>query len=130
MWLFPSSRLECYSPRSWELLVHRQKRRGLRPLHQPGTLASAAALTAQTPVAELLDGRQRPKEMDEALQNRRFRFDPDRMKIVTEGEPGYEDAVCPVGWRKSFLTAFQRGVLYHRATTRDLSLVHERMPIE
>ena len=91
-------------------LVHRQERRGLHFLHEPGTLASAAALTAQTPMAELLDGQQRPEEMNKALQNRRFRIDPYRMKIVTEGEPGYDDAVSPTGWRKSFFGApFQRG---------------------
>ena len=86
-------------------LAHRQERRGLRLLHKPGTLASAAALTVQTPMAELLDGRQGPEEMSQALQNRRFRIDPNRMKIVTEGEPGYEDAVSPPGWRRSFFSA-------------------------
>jgi hypothetical protein len=61
-------------------------------------------------MAELLDGRQRPEEMNKALQNRRFRIDPHRMKIVTEGEPGYEGAVSPTGWRRSFFgTTFQRG---------------------
>jgi hypothetical protein len=91
-------------------LAHREERRGLRLLHQPGTLASAAALTAQTPMAELLDGRQRPEEMSEALQNRRFRIDPHRNKIVTEGEAGYQEAVSPSGWRRSFFgAAFQGG---------------------
>jgi hypothetical protein len=65
-------------------LVHRRQRRGLRFLHMPGTLASAAALTARTPTAELLDGQQRPEEMNKALQDHRFRIDPKRMKIVTE----------------------------------------------
>jgi hypothetical protein len=65
-------------------LVHRRQRRGLRFLHMPGTLASAAALTARTPTADLLDGHQRPEEMNEALQNHRFRIDPNQMKIVTE----------------------------------------------
>ena len=77
-------------------LMHLRERRGLRLLHQPGTLASAWALIAQTPTAELLDGRQRPEEMSQALQNRRFRIDPSRMKIVTEDEPGYEYALSPV----------------------------------
>ncbi|KAI0305146.1 hypothetical protein B0F90DRAFT_1701694 [Multifurca ochricompacta] len=91
-------------------LLHRYDRRGLRLLHEPGTLASAAAFTAQTPMAELLDGRQRPEEINQALQNLRFRIDPLRMKIVTEGEPGYETAQSPTGWRKSFFgTTFRRG---------------------
>ncbi|KAI9458861.1 hypothetical protein BJY52DRAFT_399314 [Lactarius psammicola] len=86
-------------------ILHRYDRRGLRLLHAPGTLASAAAFTAQTPMAELLDGRQRPEEMGQALQNLRFRIDPLRMKIVTEGEPGFEEAQTPTGWRKSFFGA-------------------------
>ncbi len=83
-------------------LLHRYDRRGLRLLHAPGTLASAAAFTAQTPIAELLDGRQRPEDINQALRNLRFRIDPLRMKIVTEGEPGFEEAQSPAGWRKSF----------------------------
>ncbi|KAH9055611.1 hypothetical protein EDB87DRAFT_1579673 [Lactarius vividus] len=83
-------------------LLHRHDRRGLRLLHAPGTLASAAAFTAQTPMAELLDGRQRPEDISQALQNLRFRIDPLRMKIVTEGEPGFEEAHSPPGWRRSF----------------------------
>jgi len=91
-------------------LAHREERRGLRLLHKPGTLASAAALTAQTPMAELLVGKHGPEDMSKALQKHRFRIDPRRNKIVTEGEPGYKDAVSPSGWRRSFLgAAFQRG---------------------
>jgi len=90
-------------------LAHREERRGLRLLHEPGTLASAAALTAQTPMADLLDGMQRPEEMNEALQNRRFRIDPRRMKIVTEGEAGYQDAVSPPVWRRSFFGTMLQG---------------------
>lgn len=83
-------------------LLHRHDRRGLRLLHQPGTLASAAAFTSQTPMAELLDGRHRPEEIDQALRNLRFRIDPLRMKIVTEGEPGFEEAQSPPVWRSFF----------------------------
>ncbi|KAN0127235.1 Protein of unknown function (DUF3433) domain containing protein [Lactarius tabidus] len=86
-------------------LLHRRDRRGLRLLHQPGTLASAASFTAQTPMAELLDGRQRPEDINHALRNLRFRMDPHSMKIVTEGEPGFEEAQSPPVWRKSFFGA-------------------------
>lgn len=86
-------------------LLHRHDRRGLRLLHAPGTLASAASFTAQTPMAELLDGRQRPEEINQALQNLRFRMDPLRMKIVTDGEPGLEEVQSPTGWRRSFFGA-------------------------
>ncbi|KAI0292909.1 hypothetical protein BC826DRAFT_1017480 [Russula brevipes] len=90
-------------------LAHREERRGLRLLHQPGTLASAAALTAQTPMAELLIGKQGPEDMNEALKRHRFRIDPRRNKIVTEGEAGYQDAVSPPGWRRSFFGAVFHG---------------------
>ena len=86
-------------------LLHRHDRRGLRLLHAPGTLASAAAFTAQTPMAELLDGRQRPEDINQALRNLRFRIDPLSMKIVTEGEPGFEEAQSPPVWRRSFFSA-------------------------
>lgn len=86
-------------------LLHRHDRRGLRLLHQPGTLASAAAFTAQTPMAELLNGRQRPEDISQALRNLRFRIDPHSMKIVTEGEPGFEEAQSPPVWRRSFFGA-------------------------
>jgi len=90
-------------------LAHREERRGLRLLHQPGTLASAAALTAQTPMAELLTGKQGPEDMNEALQRHRFRIDPRRNKIVTSGEAGYQDAASPPGWRRSFFGAVFHG---------------------
>jgi hypothetical protein len=76
-------------------LVHRRQRRDLQLPYRPGTLASAAALTVQTPMAELLDGRQRPEEITWALKDRRFRMDQQRMKIVTDDEPRYEEAVGP-----------------------------------
>lgn len=56
-------------------------------------------------MAELLDGRQRPEEISQALRNLRFRMDPHLMKIVTEGEPGFEEAQSPTGWRRSFFGA-------------------------
>ncbi|KAI0058622.1 hypothetical protein BV25DRAFT_1810416, partial [Artomyces pyxidatus] len=87
-------------------VLHRYDRRDLHFQHQPGTLASAAAFTAQTPMASLLDGRQRKEDITSALQNRRFRIDLRTMKVVMEGEPGYDDARSP-GWRK---TSFGFGV--------------------
>ncbi|KAI0264713.1 hypothetical protein BC834DRAFT_252038 [Gloeopeniophorella convolvens] len=91
--------------------LHKHDRRGLRLQHEPGTLASAAAFTAQTPMAEMLNGRQRPEEISEALKGRRFRIDPRSMKIVTEGDAGYEEAQSPAGWRMSFIpAAFRRAV--------------------
>jgi hypothetical protein len=79
-------------------ILHRYDRCDLRLLHAPGTLASAAAFTAQTNIASLLDGLQLPEEMSNALQNRRFRIDPVSMKVVMEGESGFAEARSP-GWK-------------------------------
>jgi|SRR6266850_4486002 len=62
------------------------------------------------------------------LQNRRFRIDPNRMKIVTEDEPGYEeDASSPV---PSPLKAASANNLFrqsHQAgLSRDLSRDHKQ----
>ncbi|KAF8920335.1 hypothetical protein CPB85DRAFT_1274646 [Mucidula mucida] len=76
-------------------LLHRQDRRNLRLQHEPGTIASAVAIGAQTGMGDLLAGRQRESDMNEALKNRRFRIDPRTMKIFMEGEEGYEWAKTP-----------------------------------
>lgn len=51
-------------------------------------------------MAELLDGRQRLDGMNEVLQNRQSRLDPNRMKIVTEGKPA---RLAEELFRRSFL---------------------------
>jgi hypothetical protein len=71
-------------------------------LHEPRTLASAAAFTAQTPMAELLAGRQDSEEINEALRSLRFWIDPPRIKIMTAGEPCFvEEARVRQGSRVS-----------------------------
>ena len=89
-------------------ILHRYDRRDLRLLHRPGTLASAAAITASTPMAQLLDGRQYGADMNAALQGKKFRINTSTMKVVMEGEPEYysETARSP-GWRRSaFVTGW------------------------
>ncbi|KAI0322957.1 hypothetical protein OF83DRAFT_1160785 [Amylostereum chailletii] len=66
-------------------LIHRNERRDLRLLHPPGTLASAAAFTARTPIALLLDGEKGPQDMAKALEGCRFGMDR-QMKIVMSAE--------------------------------------------
>ncbi|KAF8156670.1 hypothetical protein B0H34DRAFT_471221 [Crassisporium funariophilum] len=86
---------------------HREDRRNLRLKHEPGTIASAVAFGAQTGVGEVLAGRQAESDIKEALQNRKFRIDPVTMKIVMEGEYGYESATSPMTRRRSVFEILQ-----------------------
>ncbi|KAA1473042.1 hypothetical protein DENSPDRAFT_218676 [Dentipellis sp. KUC8613] len=83
-------------------ILHRHDRRDLRLLQPPGTLASAAAITASSNISSLLDGQLRPEDMGRALKDRRFRIDPETMKVVMDmdGGEGYAGARSP-GWRRS-----------------------------
>lgn len=89
-------------------ILHRYDRRDLRLLHRPGTLASAAAITASTPMAQLLDGRQYGADMNAALQGKKFRINTSTMKVVMEDEPEYySEAARSPGWRRSaFVTGW------------------------
>jgi hypothetical protein len=73
-------------------LSHRYSRRQLRLQHIPGTIASAISIGAETDLAHLLNGEQE-RDFSHALYNKKFRIDPRTMKIVMEGEDGYEEAV-------------------------------------
>ncbi|KAJ4001822.1 hypothetical protein F5050DRAFT_1560083 [Lentinula boryana] len=88
-------------------LFHRYDRRQLRLRHQPGTIASAVSIGGQTGMGALLAGRQDQKDIDEVLSNRKFRIDPRTMKIIMEGEEGYEFASSPKDRRKSVFAALQ-----------------------
>ncbi|KAI0797247.1 hypothetical protein BC629DRAFT_1592295 [Irpex lacteus] len=81
---------------------HRRESSILRLTHAPGTIASAVSLGGKTGLGEVLAGRLRQEDMLEALRNRRFRIDTRTMKIVMEGEDGYEDAVTPDAYRTAF----------------------------
>ena len=76
-------------------ILHRYDRRQLRLRHEPGTIASAVSIGAQTEVGALIDGQQEEEEMYKALGNRKFRIDTDTMKIVMQGDDGYDDAASP-----------------------------------
>jgi hypothetical protein len=76
-------------------LLHRHNRRELHLLHEPGTIASAVSIGAQTDLANLLHGRQQQDDFVRTLQNKKFRIDPRTMKIIMQGETGYENAASP-----------------------------------
>jgi hypothetical protein len=76
-------------------ILHRINRRRLNLLHEPGTIASAVSIGAQTNLANLLDGHQQQDDFIRTLQNKKFRIDPRTMKIVMQGEDGYEQAASP-----------------------------------
>jgi len=86
-------------------LLHRYNRRDLHLLHEPGTIASAVSIGAQTDLANLLDGRQQEDDFIKTLQNKKFRIDPRTMKIIMQGEAGYETAASP-NPRQSMFGAF------------------------
>ncbi|KAH0581767.1 hypothetical protein J132_10903 [Termitomyces sp. J132] len=88
-------------------IYHRAERRRLRLRHEPGTIASAVSIGAQTSMGQLLAGRQGREEIREVLSNRKFRIDPRTMKIVMEGEEGYEFATSPMGRGRSVFAALQ-----------------------
>lgn len=76
-------------------LLHRHSRQDLRLRHEPGTIASAVSIGAQTNLAHLLNGQHEQDDFIKALQNRKFRIDTRTMKIVMQGEQGYEQAASP-----------------------------------
>lgn len=76
-------------------LAHRRVRAILHLPAAPGTIASAVSLGGQSGLGSVLAGRLGEVEMREALQNKRFRIDPDTMKIVMEGQAGYDQAQSP-----------------------------------
>lgn len=76
-------------------LFHRANRRDLKLRHEPGTIASAISIGAQTGIGDVLAGRHAEDDIKEALRNKKFRIDPVTMKIIMEGEDGYESATSP-----------------------------------
>jgi len=76
-------------------IVHYYSRRDLRLRHEPGTIASAVSIGAETNLAQLLNGQQGEHDFIRALRDKKFRIDPRTMKIVMQGERGYEQAVSP-----------------------------------
>jgi len=76
-------------------ILHRHSRQHLHFRHEPGTIASAVSIGADTDLAHLLNGRQEQSDLVQALSNKKFRINPRTMKIIMQGEQGYELAVSP-----------------------------------
>jgi hypothetical protein len=76
-------------------VLHHHSRQHLHFRHEPGTIASAVSIGADTNLAHLLNGRQEQSDLVRALSNKKFRINPRTMKIVMQGEQGYEHAVSP-----------------------------------
>ena len=91
-------------------LWHRRERQVLHLAHAPGTIASAVSLGGQTGLGSVLAGRHRDEEMKAVLEGKRFRIDQRTMKIVMEGEEGFEQAVTPGYARLAFGSAKAAGV--------------------
>jgi len=109
-------------------IVHRYGRLNLNLLHEPGTIASAVSIGARTNLAHLLDGRQQQGDFIKALHNKKFRIDPRTMKIIMQGEEGYDQATSPAP--QSFFTrplsfsANRRSTFAARTPTSSSPLVH------
>jgi hypothetical protein len=78
-------------------VFHQHSRRQLRLQHIPGTIASAISIGAETNLGQLLNDQQE-QNFGQALRNKQFRIDPQTMKIVMQGENGYEEAITPNHW--------------------------------
>ncbi|KAF4616356.1 hypothetical protein D9613_008619 [Agrocybe pediades] len=76
-------------------ILHMSDRRYLNLMHEPGTIASAVSIGAQTGLGAALADSQTEEQMEAALKNRVFRIDPATNKIIMKGEPGYEEAEIP-----------------------------------
>lgn len=83
-------------------LWHRRESRILRLTHAPGTIASAVSLGGKTGLGDILAGRLRHEDMLEVLEHKKFRIDTSTMKIIMDGEDGYENATSPEAYRARF----------------------------
>ncbi|KAJ7507525.1 hypothetical protein B0H11DRAFT_2153199 [Mycena galericulata] len=71
-------------------IFHRHERQDLNLLHQPGTIASAVSIGAETGMGQLLAQQRNTEEIHQALRDRKFRIDPSSMRIIMNDEEGYE----------------------------------------
>jgi len=78
-------------------IFHRESRRRLQLRHVPGTLAAAISIGADTDLTKLFDRPEQVNDFDfaETLRDRRFRINTQTMRIVLEGDEGYEEAISP-----------------------------------
>ncbi|KAJ7276167.1 hypothetical protein B0H12DRAFT_1083885 [Mycena haematopus] len=88
-------------------VFHRYERQDLNLLHQPGTIASAVSIGATTEMGQLLAQQRDTDGIHQVLQDKRFRIDPYSMKIMMQGEEGYEVVGSPMDRRRSVFGAMQ-----------------------
>jgi hypothetical protein len=88
-------------------IFHRYERQDLNLLHEPGTIASAVSIGGMTEMGELLARQRDAAGIHQALQDKRFRIDPYNMKIIMDGEEGYEAVGSPMDRRRSVFGAMQ-----------------------
>jgi hypothetical protein len=88
-------------------VFHRYDRQDLNLLHQPGTIASAVSIGATTEMGHLLAAQRDSNGINQALHDKRFRIDPHNMKILMQGEEGYDAVGSPMDRRRSVFGAMQ-----------------------
>ncbi|KAF8189611.1 hypothetical protein K438DRAFT_1832886 [Mycena galopus ATCC 62051] len=88
-------------------VFHRYDRQDLNLLHQPGTIASAVSIGATTEMGQLLAAQRDSDGINQALQDKRFRIDPHNMKILMQGEEGYDAIGSSKDRRRSVFGAMQ-----------------------
>jgi len=88
-------------------IFHRHERQDLNLLHQPGTIASAVSIGGATQMGQLLAQQRNAAEIQHALQDKKFRIDPYNMKILMDGEEGYEAVGIPMDRRRSVFASMQ-----------------------
>jgi len=98
-------------------IFHRYERQDLNLLHQPGTIASAVSIGAETGMGQLLAQQRNTEEIHQALRDRKFRIDPYSMRIIMNDEEGYEQVGSPMDRRRSVFASMQGG----RRTSRRFS---------
>jgi len=87
-------------------VFHRWERRNLYLQHQPGTIASAVSIGAETGMGHLVAKQHDEAGIKQALADKRFRIDPSTNKIVMIGEETYGSGT-PTDQRFSVFEAIQ-----------------------
>ncbi|GJJ15219.1 hypothetical protein Clacol_009495 [Clathrus columnatus] len=75
---------------------HARSRDRVILLREPGTIASAAAYTARSNIADFMDPYADGAALNRLLKDKRFRIDKATGRIVMEGDYGYDDLLSPV----------------------------------
>lgn len=77
------------------LIYHRPSRKILRLRYRPGTIAAAVSMVGESALGSVLASVQKEEDFSTTLQDKRFRLNPITMKIMMEGEHGYDEVPTP-----------------------------------